>query len=131
MAKILIADDETEIVSLMAKKINAAGYGVVTAVDGIDAWEKIVVEQPDAVVLDVTMPGIDGFEILKRLRENPPFEKWCPVIIVSAHDELPDIQKGLQMQAEHYLTKPCTADEILKAVEFVLNLSAQRKESGS
>jgi two-component system alkaline phosphatase synthesis response regulator PhoP len=126
MNKILIADDEPDILEIMTKKIKAVGYDVVTAVDGQIAWEKIVFEKPDVVLLDLTMPRLDGFEVLKKLRKNPPFEKWCPVIIVSAHDELENIQKGFELEAEHYLTKPCSTGEILKAIELVLSLRGQR-----
>lgn len=128
MTKILIADDEQDVLEVMAKKIAAAGYEVVAAADGQVAWEKIVTENPDVVLLDLTMPGLHGFEILEKLRRNPPFEKWCPVIIVSAHNELSDIQKGFQLEAEHYLTKPCSVQEILKAIDLVLNLKEQRKD---
>lgn len=127
MTKILIADDEPDVLSVMAKKIAAAGYDVIEAADGQIAWEKIVAENPDVVLLDLTMPGLHGFEVLERLRKIQPSEKWCPVIIISAHNELADIKKGFYLEADHYLTKPCSMDEILKGIEFVLNLSAQRK----
>jgi CheY-like chemotaxis protein len=128
MPKILIADDEPDVLEIMAKKVTAAGYEVVTAPDGQIAWEKIVIEKPDVVLLDLTMPGLHGFEVLEKLRKKPPFEKWCPVVIISAHNELSDIQRGFQLEAEHYLTKPCTAQEILKAIELVLSLKEQRKQ---
>ena len=127
MPKILIADDEPDVLTIMAKKIFDAGYEVITAADGHAAWEKIVAHKPDTVLLDLTMPGLHGFEVLERLRKKPPFEQWCPVIIVSAHDELVDIRKGFDLEAEHYLTKPCPISEILKAIELVLNLKEQRK----
>ena len=126
--KILIADDEPDVLEIMAKKVVAAGYDVVTAPDGQIAWEKIVSEKPDAVLLDLTMPGLHGFEVLEKLRKKPPFEKWCPVIIISAHNELSNIQKGFALEAEHYLTKPCLPQEILKSIELVLSLKEQRKE---
>ena len=128
MPKILIADDEPDVLEIMAKKVAAAGYEVVTSPDGQIAWEKIVSEKPDVVLLDLTMPGLHGFEVLEKLRKNPPFDKWCPVIIISAHNELSNIQKGIELEAEHYLTKPCSAQEILKAIELVLSLKEQRKE---
>ena len=127
MAKILIADDEPDILEVMAKKITGAGYEVVTAADGQIAWEKIVLEKPDAVLLDLKMPGLHGFEVLEKLRKKPPFKKWCPVIIVSAHEEFTNMQKGFALEAEHYLTKPCSIEEVLKALELVLSLSEQRR----
>jgi CheY-like chemotaxis protein len=92
--KVLMADDEPDVLTIMAKKVIAAGYDVIMATDGQQAWDKIVADDPDVILLDVTMPKLDGFEVLKRLRENPPSKKWQPVIIVSAREELQDIQKG-------------------------------------
>lgn len=128
MPKILIADDEPDILEIMQKKVAAAGYEVTAASDGQLAWEKIVTEHPDAVLLDLTMPGLHGFELLERLRKNPPFKKWCAVIIISAHNELENFKKGYELEAEHYLTKPCSTQEILKSIELVLSLNVQRKE---
>ena len=81
--KILIADDEPEILEIMAKKITQEGFDVIPAIDGQEAWEKIQVESPDVIVLDLNMPKMNGFEVLKELRDHPSPEKWQPVIIVS------------------------------------------------
>jgi len=69
--KILIADDEPEILEIMAKKIFTQGYTVITAFDGEDAWQKIQRESPDIIVLDLNMPRKNGFEVLQELREHP------------------------------------------------------------
>ncbi len=129
MSKILIADDEPDVLEVMAKKIAEVGYDVVTASDGQIAWEKIVTEKPDVVLLDLTMPGLHGFEVLEKLRKNPPTEQWCPVIIISASGELENVKKGFALEAEHYLTKPCSMEEVLKGIELVLNLREQRIKS--
>lgn len=132
--KILLADDEKDVLELMAKKIASAGFDVVTAPDGEAAWEKIGVESPDILVLDLTMPKMDGFEVLKKLRQNPPQGKWIPVIIVSALGDVKDMERGMEMQADHYLVKPCPAEEILKGIRLMLALAPQRRgsaESGS
>lgn len=125
--KILIADDEPEILEIMGKKIAARGYDVVAAADGEEAWEKIRTESPDIIVLDLNMPKRDGFEVLKELRENPPEEKWQPVIIVSTRGELEDIKKGLSLEAEHYLVKPCSVEQILTAIKLMTGLIPQHK----
>jgi len=128
MPRILIADDEPDVLQIMAKQVARAGYEVITAPDGQLAWEKIVAQRPDAVLLDLTMPGLHGFEVLTRLRRNPPGKQWCPVIIISAHNELTDFKKGFALEADHYLTKPCEMAEILKSIELVLHLREQRIE---
>ena len=120
--KILMADDEPDVLSIMAKKIAEHDYDVVTAKDGVEAWEKIQSEAPDIILLDLNMPGLDGFSVLKALRDNPSSAKWQPVIIISARGELQDVQKGLSLEAEHYLVKPCTADDVLKAIRTVSQL---------
>ena len=127
--KVLIADDEAEILEVMHKKIAQAGYLVVTAADGQDAWEKINSESPDVIVLDLMMPRMDGFTVLKNLRENPPSDKWQPVIIVSALGEIADMQKGFDLEADHYLTKPCDMDVILRAIRLMVSLISQRKNT--
>jgi len=125
--KVLIADDEEEILDLMKKKITQEGYDVVTAHDGQEAWDKIKSESPDMLILDITMPKMSGLEVLKELRENNPLDKWIPVIIVSAAAELEDVQKGYSLEADHYITKPCSMDDIKKAIKLMLMLAAQRK----
>lgn len=122
-----MADDEKDVLDIMSKKIRMEGYEVITAADGLEAWDLIVSESPDVILLDLTMPGMDGFMVLKKLREHPPSEKWQPVIIVSGLNELADMQKGFSLEADHYLTKPCRIDEILKAMRLMVSLIPQRK----
>lgn len=128
--KVLMADDEPDILLVMAKRVKSAGYDVVTAVDGEDAWDKIVAENPDIILLDLTMPKLEGFALLKRLREKPPSPKWQPVIIISAREELADIQEGFSLEADHYLTKPCNLDDVLNAIRLMTKLIPQRKLPG-
>jgi DNA-binding response OmpR family regulator len=73
------------------------------------------------------MPKMNGFEVLKNLREHPPAEKWQPVIIVSARTGLEDVKKGLSLEAEHYILKPCSINDILKAIRLMTSLIPQHK----
>jgi DNA-binding response OmpR family regulator len=125
--KILIADDEPDILEVMQKRIAREGFEVVTATDGVAAWKKIQAEAPDVIVLDRTMPRMDGFTVLKNLRDEPPNKKWIPVIIVSALGEVKDLDEGMSLQADHYLVKPCPVDEILKGIRLMLSLIPLRK----
>jgi DNA-binding response OmpR family regulator len=125
--KILMADDEPDVLDIMAKKIFVQGYTVIKARDGEEAWEKIKSESPDIIILDLNMPKKNGFEVLQQLREDPPEEKWQPVIIVSARNELDDVKKGLSLEAEHYIVKPCSVEHIIKAIKLVANLIPQHK----
>ncbi len=125
--KILIADDEIDIRELMAKKIARDGYEVIQARDGQEAWELINSQSPDVILLDLTMPRMDGFTVLKNLRARPPSDKFQPVIIVSALDKLDDVRDGLSLGADHYLVKPCHMEDILKAIRLMVSLIPSRK----
>lgn len=125
--KILVADDESEVLEIMARKLRGEGFFVVTAGDGQEAWQKIQAEAPDIILLDLVMPKMSGFEVLKQLREDPPADKWQPVIIISAKSELEDLQQGFSLEADHYLTKPCNFEDVLKAIRLMVSLLPQRK----
>ncbi len=125
--KILIADDEEDVLEIMAKRIGQEGYSILKARDGQEAWDLIRSESPDVILLDLTMPRMDGFAVLKNLREHPPSDKWQPVIIVSAQGEMTSLQKGMSLEADHYLTKPCQMEEILRAIRTMISLIPQRK----
>ncbi len=125
--KVLIAEDEPDVLEIMSKNVYRVGYDVITAVDGKEAWEKIQSEVPDVIVLDVNMPKMNGLEVLKNVRTNPASLFWQPVIIVSVKRELDDLKKGFSLEADHYITKPCQVDMILKAIKLFVNLIPQRK----
>ena len=120
--KVLMAEDEPEVLDVMSRKIASAGYTVVTAHDGAEAWDKIQKESPDVIVLDLIMPKKNGFEVLKRVRECSTADKWQPVIIVSAKKELQDLQQGYALEADHYIVKPCQMEDILKSIRLMVSL---------
>jgi DNA-binding response OmpR family regulator len=124
--KILIADDEDVVLEIMARKIASQDYEVITAKDGQEAWAKINSELPDVIILDLNMPKMDGWAVLTQLRLKPPAKRWQPVIIVSAQSELESFKKGMDLEADHYLTKPCSIEDILKAIRLMLSLVPQR-----
>jgi len=125
--KILIVEDNKDISTLMSDRLKKEHYNVLIAYDGQDAWDKIVSDDPDIILLDIMMPKLDGFSLLKKLREEPPTTKYQPVIIISAKDELADIKRGMSLEADHYITKPWQIEDILKGVKTVLKLLPQRK----
>ena len=125
--KVLMAEDEPEVLDIMSRKIAAAGYTVITANDGEEAWEKIQKESPDIVILDLIMPKRNGFDVLRRLREQPTSGRWQPVIIVSAKRELEDLQEGYALEADHYITKPCQIEDILRSIQLMVRLIPQRR----
>ena len=124
--KVLLADDEEGTLEIMAKRVSSAGYEAITALDGKKAWEKIESENPDVVVLDLTMPKMDGWEVLRRVREHDTGKKWRPVIIVSALSEMQNVRKGFDLEADHYLAKPCRIEDIIKAIRLMVSLIPMR-----
>lgn len=125
--KVLMAEDESEVLSIMSRKVAAQGYTVITANDGQEAWEKIQKESPDVIVLDLIMPKRNGLEVLRNIRENPTSGRWQPVIIVSAKRELEDLQEGYALEADHYITKPCQIEDILRSIKLMIRLIPQRR----
>ncbi|MBF0619968.1 MAG: response regulator [Candidatus Omnitrophica bacterium] len=126
---VLVADDEEDILYIAAKRITGAGFQVVKASDGDQAVAYLHAALPDIAVLDVNMPGKDGFEVLKELRKLTPSGKWIPVIIVSGRTELADMRRGYDLEADHYLTKPCSMEEVVGAVRLMATLIPLRVSS--
>lgn len=112
---VLVVDDEPRIVRFLELKLEASGYEVLTAGTGLEALEKVKSYEPDLLVLDLLMPGIDGFETLRQIR----IVSSIPVIILSARETSIDKIKGLEMGADDYLTKPFSPDELLARIEAV------------
>ena len=118
--KILAVDDEQHIMRLIKVNLERAGYEVVTAFDGKEALVKIVVEKPDLVVLDATMPGMDGFEVLQYIRKNPATRE-LPVIMLMAKAQDADVFRGWQSGVDCYLTKPFNPMELISFVKRIFS----------
>ena len=110
---ILVVDDDHMTCLLMNTILTRTGYQVSEAFDGMDAWEKAVDLLPDLILLDVSMPGMDGLELTHKLK-NEPVTKNIPIMIVSSHDEVTDRVKAVEAGAEDFLSKP-VVQIILKA----------------
>jgi len=118
--KILAVDDERHIVRLVEVNLQRAGYEVVTAFDGREALEKVKAENPDLVVLDVMMPYMDGFEVLKTLKADPSTAE-IPVIMLTAKAQDADVFRGWQSGVDCYLTKPFNPMELLTFVKRIFD----------
>lgn len=128
--KILLADDDAGFSRMISKKITEIGYTVITAADGKEALELIRTQLPDVIILDITMPRMDGFTVLEEIRKKPASKKWQPVIMVSGHTDLENLRKAYNLEADHYITKPCKSEDIRKVVEIMVRLIPQRQENG-
>lgn len=113
---VLVVDDEPEIVMLMSDFLRAEGYAVVTASDGNDALAVLNRQQIDCMLLDVMMPGITGFDLLRRVREDGEI----PVLILSARQDDSDKIRGLGLGADDYIVKSATPAEVVARVKAVL-----------
>lgn len=117
--KILAVDDEKHIVRLVQINLQKAGYEVATAGTGREALERVGEFGPDLIVMDVMMPEMDGFEALKKLKENPD-TRDIPVIMLTAKAQDADVFRGWQSGADLYLTKPFNPAELLSFVKRLL-----------
>lgn len=115
---ILVVDDEKDIVELVAYNLLREGYQVAKAYDGDQALRYIRESQPDMVILDLMLPGIDGIEICRYIRKNTLTEK-LPVIMLTAKSEAIDRVIGLEIGADDYITKPFNVRELLARVKAV------------
>jgi DNA-binding response OmpR family regulator len=114
--RILVVDDEPRYVRLMEANLISEGYDVTKAYDGQSAVEMVADTQPDLVLLDVMMPGLDGFGACERIREFSSI----PIIMVTAKGEEQDRVRGLDVGADDYIVKPFSATEVLARVRAVL-----------
>ncbi len=121
---ILIVDDEPHIVELVSLSLIPDKFNIHKAYSGLDALEKVYSETPDLIILDLMMPGINGYEICKKLKENA-LTRHIPIIILSAKGEIDDKLRGLQIGADDYMTKPFDPMEIEARVESVVRRSGK------
>ncbi|MDX1659117.1 MAG: response regulator transcription factor [Nitriliruptorales bacterium] len=120
---IVVVDDEEHIRELLRMGLSMRGYGVVEADDGREALRIIEDEQPALVVLDVMMPGLDGFEAARRLRRAAGQHRETPIIFLTARDETEDRIQGLRLGSDDYVTKPFSVEELVERVNAVLRRS--------
>lgn len=114
--KILIVDDETAVVDLVAYNLRKAHYEVLIAIDGPGALQQALAGQPDLIVLDLMLPGIDGFEVCRELRKTSN----VPIIMLTAQSEEVDRVVGLELGADDYVVKPFSVRELLARIKAVL-----------
>jgi phosphate regulon transcriptional regulator PhoB len=125
--KILIADDEKDIVDLIAYNLEREGFAVSKALDGRKAWEMVNVERPDLVILDLMMPAVPGMEVCRMIRRQDSTAA-LPIIMLTAKSDPVDKILGLEVGADDYLTKPFHVRELIARVRAVLRRSERQPE---
>jgi len=116
-SRILVVDDEPEVLSLMRRGLAYAGYSVDAVETGEEALNVALTHHPDAVILDLMLPGIDGLEVCRRLRAG---DATLPIMMLTARGRVPDRVAGLDAGADDYLVKPFALDELLARVRALL-----------
>jgi len=117
--KILIIDDEENLVDLISNILKHEGFVTVSAYNGKDGLEKAKQEKPHIIILDIMMPQMDGFEVLKRLKEYEE-TKDIPVIMLTAKTEDSAVIESWRKGAEFYIPKPFEIEEVLHVIELIL-----------
>ena len=114
--KVLIVDDEPNIVISLKFLLENAGFDVKSESDGQSALDAIASSTPDVLVLDVMLPGLDGFQVLRELRGDPRYEK-LPVLMLTAKGQREDRKTAIDTGADVFISKPFSNDEVVKAVQ--------------
>ncbi|MEM7800317.1 MAG: response regulator [Chloroflexota bacterium] len=126
-ATILVVDDVPANIGVLLETLPNAGFEVRVAGNGLAALEQVAYELPDLILLDIHMPGIDGFETCRRLKANPVTQE-IPIIFLSALSETVDKVRGLQLGGADYVTKPIQVEEVLARVNTHLTLTHMRQQ---
>ena len=130
--KILVVDDEKPIVDILKFNLKKEGYDVIEAYDGNEAVSKALEQKPDLILLDVMLPGMDGFEVCKKLRTSIS----TPILMLTAREEEVDKVLGLELGADDYITKPFSIRELLARVKahlrrFAVNTGEKNSGEGT
>jgi DNA-binding response OmpR family regulator len=119
MAKVLVVDDEPNIIISIEFLMQQAGFDVVTAEDGESALARVAEGAPDLVLLDISLPGISGFDVLEQLRADSDHAR-LPIIMLTAHGREVEREKGMALGADDYITKPFSTQALVEKVKSLL-----------
>lgn len=125
MSTILLVEDERELARVVARELEAEGYQVIHTLSGQEALDLHTSRQPDLVILDWMLPGLDGLEVLRRIRQSAPEESGVPVLMLTARSGEIDRVVGLEVGADDYLTKPFSMRELVARVRALLRRAAR------
>ncbi|MFH1996771.1 MAG: response regulator [Candidatus Omnitrophota bacterium] len=126
--KLLIAEDEPDIRLGLKLQLEARGYEVLEAGDGVEALAMVEKHDPDVVILDLMMPKKDGYAVVAELKQQP---KWRPVILVSALNDTRDVLKGYKHEADYYITKPYKIEKLIEGIKVMASLIPIRRQQNN
>jgi len=119
-AKILIVEDESDLVQALVMRLKAEGYQTACVADGICALERSRQEKPDLILLDICLPGRNGFEVFQQLRQDPATER-IPIVFLTARSTMEDRQQARHLGAAGYVTKPFQWANLIKLLHDILS----------
>ena len=123
MKKILVVDDETQMVEMLKMRLEASNYTVTTASDGMEGLSKAKSDNPDLIILDLMLPKLDGYQVCRMLKFDKTLAK-IPIIMLTALGEREDREWGKKVKADSYLTKPFDTEELLEKIKSLIGKGA-------
>jgi CheY-like chemotaxis protein len=124
VARILVVDDEPDIVRVVTKIMESRGHSVTIATDGVEACDRVKADPPDVVILDLNLPRLDGWEVCKRIKGDPATAHVAIVMMTAAYVSVEDAALGAQAGADEYVVKPFLRDVLVHNVERLLRTPA-------
>lgn len=128
MSKVLVVDDDRAILKLIAVNLELESFDVQTAADGFEALQCLEEDCPDLLILDIMMPRMSGWDVLRVLRQREAFQD-IPVVVLTARTNDADIIQGWQLGADEYITKPFSPVALVKTVQIVLERSPSERRA--
>jgi two-component system cell cycle response regulator len=126
-SRVLVVDDNAQNLELLVAYLDGLGCRVATAGDGLEALDKIELDCPDLILLDIMMPRMSGYELCRKIKADPK-TRDTPVIMVTALNELGDIQRGVESGTDDFITKPVNRLELVTRVKSLLRVRHLRSE---
>lgn len=126
-SRLLVVDDNAQNLELLVAYLETLGCRVRTAVDGVEALEKVAAEQPDLILLDIMMPRMSGFEVCRKLKTDPE-TRDIPICMVTALNELGDIERAVESGTDDFISKPVQRIELLTRVRSLLRVRYLKNE---
>ncbi len=124
--RILVVDDEPDFAAIVQKNLEKAGFAIEVAYNGVEGFEKVKANPPDAIVLDVMMPEMNGYELCAKLKKDDQYKDIPIVMLTAVADHVSSTRyshyDGLSMEAEDYLPKPASAEDITQSIKSLLNM---------
>jgi len=124
--RILIVEDEESLLKLESILLTSKGYLVTACSEGFAALEELPRNRPDIVILDVMLPGMDGFEVCRKIKSDPEYAT-IPVIMLTARKNSQDMERGLQAGADAYITKPFKSAQLIGTIERLLSCCPEQR----